>query len=360
MTVTAVARPRGLRLAFLALLAIAAFGASAFAQDAAYLKALPAPAEIEAAFPIEGDDRIDAAAKQQAAFSLAADAINERARERKTMIRFTPEEAALHTAYSVDASNRIRKSMGYPTLGCGGDKDCERFDALYREYLWRSKKKSAAFKAEFREKFPAAAAAVLPPAAAEAARAVAGGDVRTTDWLLILAAVSLGAAAARPWKAVYRGQITQMGSGVSRTSSGIISETFNRRNRIKIGAKKLGETVTSMRMDDALMSAMHSGSDAAVGTGWVLWWRWILSVNCDGEKEREPFLSFLTRTLILSPLFAVVAALIAGFGARLFLPLNIAWPIGIFVLVFGLTQIVTNTVAWIGGAPAKTARAYAA
>jgi len=347
---------RRLCVGFFVLATFAGFCASAGAQDISYLKSLPTPAEIEAAFPIDGDDRIDAAAKQQAAFSLVADAINNRAKERRTMVKFTPEESELHGLYAIDASNRIRTSIGYPILGCGGDKDCERFDNLYREYLWLSKKKSAAFRAEFRQKFPAAAM-TLPAAGATTGP---GGDVKMFDWLLIMAAIALGVAAARPWKAVYRGRITQMGSGVARTSSGVISETFNRRNRVTIGAKKLGETVTSTRMDDALLNAMQSGAEAAVGTGWVLWWRWILSVDCGGDKEREPFLSFLTRTLILSPLFAIIAALIAGFGARLFLPLNIAGPIGIFVLVFGLTQIVSNTLAWIGAAPAATARVDAA
>ena len=339
-------------------LMIGAFVSAAHAQNSAYLDQLPARADIEAAFPLGGDDPVDAAARQIAAFSIVSDTILKTARDRGS--DFTATEQAAYNAARFEALFRVREGLGYPRVACGDNEECWRFDNLLLDYQWRDEKKAAAFRQEFAAKlYPSGGAPSAMRLDPSASPATVSAGFRPMQWLGILGGLAAGLFLTWPGGAIIRGQVTALGSGIVRDQG---LETFNRRHRIKIGTKKLGTSVTSARIDDALLSALNSGSNAAVGAGWVMWFRWILSVSADGDTEREGFISFAGRTIPLVPLLALIAGAVSGIALY-----YMAGPAGAFAGVFfflgaGIGQVLSNIRAWLGAspiAPPKSARAQA-
>jgi hypothetical protein len=88
--------------------------------------------------------------------------------------------------------------------------------------------------------------------------------------------------------------------------------TYNSRNHLNIGQKKLGTTVTSMRIDDALEAAMDLGAPVRVGLGWTFWRNWALCVKGPAETVREPFLSFVIQTFLVTPILGVIGVIAAA------------------------------------------------
>ncbi|WOI54680.1 hypothetical protein [Parvularcula sp. LCG005] len=313
---------------------------SADAQNPNYLKTLPTPEELEAAFPLGGEDPIDAAARQAAAFSIVSDTILLTARDRKS--DFTPPERAAFDNYKYTAEHRIRASQGWPKLGCGSNADCQRYENLLIDYQWRDKKKSRAFEKEFKEKLYGNYS--VPEHMPVATAATSDVQFRPLQWAAILIGLGLGVFAAQPHRAKLQGPVSVLGSGIT-DSQGF--ETFNRRHRVTIGDRKLGTTITSANIDDALHHALQSGDRATVGVGWMLWMRWILSVRHGSDIEREGPLSFLARTVLLTPLVTIIAVLVSGFILNMFAGPVIVFLATTFLLAFGVTQMVTNFRSWL-------------
>lgn len=326
---------------WLCILILAVLTGGAGAQNVSYLDSLPTQTEIEEAFPLGGEDPIDSAARQTAAFSIVSDTILKTARERKA--DFTPQERLAYDAARFDADARIRESFGWDKLGCGSDADCYRYEEAVIDYQRGDKKKAKAFRRDFQTRLYGNT--VMPDNMSGASMSLSDVKVAPTDWIAILVGLALGILAAHPFRALRRGVVTALGSGIVREAG---LETFNRRHRIKIGNTKLGTTITSARMDDALINSLNSGGESVVGVGWILWMRWILSVRQGGETEREGLVSFLSRTLLLIPVASAIGVGIMAFALNIVADQALVLLGAIFVLAFGITSIFVNFRAWLG------------
>lgn len=280
----------------------------------AFIRQLPSAAEIEAAYPLGGSDPVDAAARRAAAFKVTAIVLAKSNGRNGAPSNLDTAEFDVYRAYSDQGPYKVREAMDWPQAFCGGDKDCERFDSLVLDYVWRDKRKAEAFGQEFRDKLFAGKEAMLPD---ELRYSKAKRDTETGVALMtFLGGIAAGLFAAAPWARAREGAITSLGSGVSK-SSGFM--TYNARNHVSIGEKRLGTTVTSMRIDDALSSAMDLGAPVRVGIGWTFWRNWALCVKGPAETVREPFLSFVIQTFLVTPLLGaigLIAAAILGFAVR--------------------------------------------
>lgn len=336
-----------IRAIIVILLGSLAFLAPAHAQDSArFLRNMPTIEQIEEAFPLGGDDPVDAAARQVAAFKVAGDVIAAGPEGRNgSLANMNPVEAKAYDAYSITAPQAVRDEMGWPRVVCAGNADCIRYDTLVTDYVWRDKKKSDAFRAEFREKLFAGKEAMLPD---RHRYNKATRDGQTFNAVLTLVGgLVLGLFVAQPLRRAREGEIRSLGSGVIKQTQSAITLTYNSRNHITIGDKKLGTTVTSPRIDDALTSAMDLGGPVRVGIGWTFWRNWALCVRGPAETVREPFFSFVLQTFIVIPvltLFAIVAAAFLG-------PITGSGHVAVFAMAFvpayAAGQVIKNVRAWL-------------
>ena len=316
--------------------------APAQAQKSDYfLKQMPTAAEIEAAYPLGGSDPVDAAARRAAAFKLAGVVIAKSNGRNGAPANLSAAEFDVYRAYSDQGPLKVREAMGWPAVFCGGDKDCDRFDSLVLDYVWRDKKKAEAFGHDFRDKLFVGKETMLPD---KLRYSKAKRDADTgAAMLTLLAGLAAGLFAAAPWAIAREGAITSLGSGVTKSNGGM---TYNARNHVNIGQKRLGTTVTSMRVDDALNDAMNLGAPVRVGFGWTFWRNWALCVKGPAEAVREPFLSFVIQTFLVTPLLGaigVVAAAILGaaVGSGHVSVFSMA-----FVAVYTAALMLKNLLAW--------------
>lgn len=333
--------------AFCAACVLFALGtAQAYAFDAAhFMRKLPTAAEIEAAYPLGGEDPVDAAARRAAAFKLVGVVIAKSNGRNGAPSNLGTAEYDVYRTYNDDGPSTVRKAMGWSPF-CAGDKDCERFDSLVLDYMWRNKKKAKAFGHDVRDKLFAGKEDMLPDDMRYSN--VKGGDsveaARTGVALLtFVGGLAAGLFAAAPWSFAREGAITSLGSGVAKSSGGM---TYNSRNHVGVGAKKLGTTITSLRIDDALGEAMTLGAPVRVGVGWSFWRHWALCVKGPAETVREPFLSFFIQTFLVTPILGavgVVAAAILGAAVG-------SGHVSVFSMAFVATYtagvIVKNLLAW--------------
>lgn len=306
-----------------------------------FVKQMPTAAEIEAAYPFGGSDPVDAAARRAAAFKVVGIVLAKSNGRNGAPSNLSAAEFEVYRTYSDDGPFAVRKAMGWPPAFCGGDKDCERYDSLVLDYLWRNKKKAAAFGYDVRDKLFAGKESMLPD---DMRYSKAERDAGTGVALLtLLGGLAAGLLAAAPWSIAREGAITSLGSGVTKSSGGM---TYNSRNHVGIGKKKLGTTVTSMRVDDALSAAMELGAPVRVGLGWTFWRNWALCVKSPVETVREPFLSFVIQTFLVTPILGavgVVAAAILGAAVG-------SGHVSVFSMAFVATYtaglMVKNILAW--------------
>lgn len=324
------------RAAFVVLGAFLAIAAPAAAQ--AYLNDIPSPEEIEAAFPItgEGDARLDAAARQEAAFSYFSTIIYRAANKRSKPMTFTPQEQALYDALSDQPKARIRADLGFPPRLCGPDKTCQKYEDLVIDYSWRNKKMSAPLNREI-----------------EAAFGLNQKDPRSAalGWTILfmwIAAPVAGFLLARPWGVIYSGEIGSIGSGVVMEGGGLFRMAEVRRNHLQIGRRKIGDFVMTQRMADALDDAAGTGGPVKLGIGRVLHLRWLLSVAAAGRTERAHAGGALLRQIVLIPFFSLVAAVLALIVVSIFAGPYIALAAAFFFIGAGVGQFLTNLRAWMG------------
>lgn len=318
------------------------FLSSAQAQGSDYfLKQMPTAAEIEAAYPLGGSDPVDAAARRAAAFKVVGIVLAKSNGRNGAPSNLSAGEFEVYRTYSDDGPFAVRKAMGWPPAFCGGDKDCERFDSLVLDYVWRNKKEAAAFGYDIRDTLFAGKESMLPD---DMRYSKAKRDTDTgVAFMTLLAGLAAGLFAAAPWSIAREGAITSLGSGVTKSSGGM---TYNSRNHVTIGKKKLGTTVTSLRVDDALSAAMDLGAPVRVGLGWTFWRNWALCIKGPVETVREPFLSFVIQTFLVTPILGgvgLIAAAILGaaVGSGHVSVFSMA-----FVAVYTAGLIVKNLLAW--------------
>ncbi|MEZ5936851.1 MAG: hypothetical protein R3C52_01370 [Hyphomonadaceae bacterium] len=304
------------------------------------LSDIPGPAEIEAAFPIEGEGaaRIEAAARQQAAFDHISTILYRQASKRSKPLNFRPDEQKLYTALTDDAKARIRAEMGFPKSICGpAEKDCRAFEELVTDYTVRDRKKKHALEAEIE-------AAFFPK------REVSGVE-RTTGWFVIACltgAPVLGLVVFGPFGVIYRGELNAIGSGVVYEGGGMLRMAEVRRTHLTIGGREVREFVLSPRMDDALEEAADRGGEVGLGVGRVLHLRWLLSIRSGTGTMRANLGGALLRQMFLIPFFAIVAAVLAAMLASLVLGLYLGVAVGLFFIGAGGGQILANLRAWFG------------
>ncbi|GJL93310.1 hypothetical protein [Hyphococcus sp.] len=317
--------------------------AAALAFDSVrYMKQLPAAADIEAAYPLGGKDPVDAAARRAAAYKLMGVVLAKSNGRNGAPGNLNAAEFDVYRTYSDNGPSNVRSEMGWPPVFCSGDKDCERFDSLVLDYVWRDKKKSRPFGAEFRDKLFAGKEVMLPD---ELRYSKAKRDADTGAALLtLLAGLAVGLFAASPWARAREGAITSLGSGVTKMGGGM---TYNSRNHLTVGDKRLGTTVTSMRLDDALTSAMDLGAPVRVGLGWTFWRHWALCVKGPAETVREPVFSFFIQTLVVTPILGVVGFIAAALLGAAVGSGHVSVFAMSFVAAYVLGLIVKNILAWL-------------
>ncbi|MBB35476.1 MAG: hypothetical protein CME89_08465 [Hirschia sp.] len=319
----------------------------AIAQVDGYLKTLPTPDEIIAAFPIEGEgkERLDAAARQQAAFNHVSTIIYRNAHERSKPLKFTLQEEKAYKALDEDARARIRSLMGYPPYLCGNNSDCQDFESRVIDYGWRNKKMARAFEKDLNTRlFPQNIVHHTPQSVA-------------TSWMKFLTALGglvLGIFIARPWRVFYHGTLESLGSGITVEGSGAIRMVENRRNHIRIGNTEIGEAILSQRMDDELNAALDSNAQLAIGVGRIFIWRWVLFIRNGNRVLRANFFGVLGRALLLIPFFSILAAIVALMLVSSIASLPIALGVCLFCIGLGLGQILANIRAWLGTGMAAT------
>ncbi len=315
--------------------------ASASAESAYFLKQMPASEEIDAAFPLEGRDPVDAAARRAAAYKLVGIVIAKSEGRNGAPSNLSAAEFDIYRAYSDQGPADVRVAMGWPAVFCSGDKDCERFDSLVLDYVWRDKRKAEAFGSEFRNKLFSGKEALLPDNlrySKQKRDADTGVAVMT-----LLAGLAVGLFAASPWAKAREGVIKSLGSGITKSSGGL---TYNARNHLNIGDKRLGTTITSMRLDDALTHAMNLGAPVRVGLGWSFWRNWALCVKGPTETVREPFLSFVIQTFAVTPILGCVGLVAAAILGAAVGSGHVSVFAMSFVAAYTVGLVLKNMLAW--------------
>lgn len=308
-------------------------------QAQAYLNDLPAPAEIEAAFPItgEGEARLHSAAKQEAAFAYFSAIIFKEADKRSKTRTFTAQEQAAYTALNDVPKARIRAELGFPEFVCGRNRTCQEYEALVTDYSWRDKKMSAPLNREIEAAFGLEKAPDPRPAA--------------VAWFILLTwvvAPVAGFLVARPWGIIYRGVIGSVGSGMVAEGGGLLRMVEVKRNHLEIGGRKVGDFVMTQRMDDALIAAADAGGPVRLGIGRVLHLRWLLSVAAGGKTERAHLGGAMLRQIVLIPFFTLIAAVLAMLLVSMVAGPVLALAAAFFLVAAGIGQILTNVRAWLG------------
>lgn len=310
-----------------------------------FIRQLPTAEEIDAAFPLGGPDPVEAAAKRSAAYRLVGVVIAESNGRDGSPANLSPVESTAYRQYSDAGPVSVRQEMGWPRVGFGGNRDIERYDNLLTDYVWRNKGMAEEFAAEFSKKLFAGKEHLLPETFLEtrAQRAL----ISFSGLLALFFGICVGTAIAKPWKFFREGVLVSMGSGIAKTTPGLVSMTYLERNHLSLGDKRWGTTALSPRIDAALEAALESRFPIRVGMGRTVFRNWALSVKSPAEAVREPVITFCLHTFFLLPIVTLLAVVCAAFMG----PATGSGLVALFSMAaaasFGAGLVFKNLLAWI-------------
>jgi hypothetical protein len=85
----------------------------------------------------------------------------------------------------------------------------------------------------------------------------------------------------------FAGKIDLIGSGRFQ------SNWFIKRSVIKMGSRKLRQVVVSDALDDFLDASVKNESNVQMAVGWVMFYRWLLAIQYQGETLRQGIILFV-------------------------------------------------------------------
>jgi len=137
----------------------------------------------------------------------------------------------------------------------------------------------------------------------------------------------------------FAGKIDLLGSGRFQ------SDWFVKRSVIKMGSRKLRQVVVSDELDDFLEASVEDESNVQMAVGWVMFYRWLLSIDYKGETLRQGIILFVVG-MFAHLAITGIAALIAGAVVYNMVLPALGIVVGCGIVGYGLFTSILNIKAW--------------